>query len=162
MHKQDDGENLYRRSMYTFFKRTIAPPSMMNFDAAGREACVVRQTRTNTPLQALNLMNDVTYVEAARLLAERAMREGGSIPSERIVHAFRLAAARKPSPEELRILRAGFETHLSNYREDPKAAKELVAVGESKRDASLNVSELAAYTSITNLILNLDEVITKG
>ena len=159
---RDSGASLYRRSMYTFFKRTIAPPSMMNFDAAGREACVVRATRTNTPLQALNLMNDVTYVEAARVLAERVMKEAGPTPSERVSHAFRLATARRPTAEELRILVDGFEAHLSVYRNKPEAATDLVATGEAPRDESLPSDELAAYTNVTNLILNLDEVITKG
>jgi hypothetical protein len=95
-YKADTGENLYRRSMYTFWKRTAPPPFMMNFDAAGREACVVKQTRTNTPLQALNLMNDVTYVEAARMLAERMMREGGEDPDGRIDRGFRLLLSRLP------------------------------------------------------------------
>src|SRR5262249_55740791 len=93
---QDHGPKLYPRSLYTYFKRTVAPPTMLTFDAAGRETCVVRESRTNTPLQALTLMNEVTFVEAARVLAERAIREGGRTPEERIAHAFRLATARKP------------------------------------------------------------------
>ena len=95
-YQQDTGEGLYRRSLYTFWKRTVPPPSMMNFDAAGREACTVRENRTNTPLQALDLMNDPAYVEASRVLAERMMREGGATPESRISFAFRLATARRP------------------------------------------------------------------
>ena len=104
---QDHGANLYRRSLYTFWKRTVAPPALMTFDAAGRETCVVRETRTNTPLQALNLLNDVTYVEAARVLAERVLKTAGLKAEDRIALAFRLTACRKPSPEELTILSAG-------------------------------------------------------
>jgi mono/diheme cytochrome c family protein len=158
---QDHGEKLYRRSMYTFWKRTVAPPSMMTFDASGREACSVRETRTNTPLQALTLMNEVTFVEAARALAQRAMNESGPSPEARLARAFRLVLARQPKPAELKILLGGFERHLARYREQPSAALELVGVGESPRDESLPPPELAAYTAIAGLILNLDEAITK-
>src|SRR4029078_5124593 len=92
-YKPDTGESLYRRSLYTFWKRTVAPPDMMAFDAAGRETCVVRHARTNTPLQALPLMNHVAYVKAARVFAQRLMTEGGATPDERIAYAFRLATA---------------------------------------------------------------------
>ena len=93
-YKQGKGADLYRRSMYTFWKRAVSPPEMMTFDAAGRETCVVRETRTNTPLQALTLMNDVTYLEAARVMAQRMLTEGGATPVERIGFAYRLATAR--------------------------------------------------------------------
>jgi hypothetical protein len=158
---QDHGESLYRRSLYTYWKRTVAPPTMMTFDAGGRETCVVRETRTNTPLQALTLMNDVTFVEAARVLAQRVMLEGVTTPAERITLAFRLATARKPRPAELKILLAGYDEHLAKYRKDRKAATKLVSAGESARNTKLDVSELAAYTAVAGLILNLDEVITK-
>ena len=157
---QDRGASLYRRSMYTFWKRTIAPPTMMNFDAANRETCVVRETRTNTPLQALNLMNDVTFVEAARVLAERVMKTKEA-PDARLALAWRLAAARSPNPAEQSILRAAFERHHAHYRAQPAAALKLVSVGEAPRDRQLDVAELAAYAAVCNLILNLDEVITK-
>ncbi len=158
---QDKGDKLYRRSLYTFWKRTIAPPAMLTFDAAGRETCVVRVSRTNTPLQALNLMNDVTYVEASRVLAERVLREGGETAESRLTLAFRLATARAPRPEELRILRAGLEEHRARYRADRAAALKLVSAGESRRDERLDEAELAAYTAVASLILNLDETITK-
>jgi hypothetical protein len=160
-YRQDKGPNLYRRSLYTFWKRTIAPPSMVAFDAAGRETCTVRETRTNTPLQALTLMNEVTFVEAARVLAQRVMAEGGGTPEGRITLAFRLATARKPRPAELKILRSGFDAYLARYRADRKAALTLVSTGEARRDEKLGVSELAAYTAVASLILNLDETITK-
>jgi hypothetical protein len=157
----DHGKKLHRRSLYTFWKRTIAPPAMMTFDAAGRESCVVRQTRTNTPLQALNLLNDVTHVEAARRLAQRMMQHGGKTSTERITFAFRLATARTPRPAELAILVTGFEDHLQRYQKDPAAALKLVRVGEAPRDERLDVPELAAYTAVAGVILNLDETITK-
>jgi hypothetical protein len=158
---QDHGESLYRRSMYTFWKRTVAPPTMITFDAAGRETCMVRETRTNTPLQALTLLNEVTFVECSRQLAQRAMAEGGMTPQERISHAFRLAIARSPTAAELGILVKGFEGHLGQYRTDPQAAMKLISTGESRRDEQLDVAELAAYTAVAGVILNLDETVTK-
>jgi hypothetical protein len=157
---QDHGEKLYRRSLYTFWKRTIAPPAMLTFDAAGRETCVVRVSRTNTPLQALNLMNDVTYVEAARALAERVLKESGTAEG-RLALAFRRVTGRAPQPAELTILHAGLVEHLRHYRGDRRAALKLVSTGESRRDERLDVGELAAYTAVASLILNLDEAITK-
>jgi hypothetical protein len=157
---QDTGDKLYRRSLYTFWKRSSPPPSQMNFDAAGRETCVVRETRTNTPLQALDLMNDVTYLEASRKLAERVMHERASA-DERMVQAFRLVTARRPSPQEMSVLREAFSNYLADYRRDPEAAKKLVSQGESARDEKLDVSELAAYSALASLVLNLDETITK-
>jgi Protein of unknown function (DUF1553)/Protein of unknown function (DUF1549)/Concanavalin A-like lectin/glucanases superfamily/Planctomycete cytochrome C len=157
---QDHGPSLYRRSLYTFWKRTIAPPTLMTFDAANRETCVVRETRTNTPLQALNLMNDVTFVEAARVLAERVMK-AEKTPDPRLALAFRLAAARSPNPAELKILRTAFERHHAHYRADPSAALKLIRTGEAPRDRQLDDAEHAAYAAVCNLILNLDEVITK-
>jgi mono/diheme cytochrome c family protein len=160
-YKQDHGPSLYRRSLYTFWKRTVAPPAMLTFDAAGRETCVVRETRTNTPLQALTLLNDVAFVEAARVLAQRVMMEGGATPEESLTFAFRLATGRRPRPAELRVLLDGFHEHLAHYRKDKQAALKLVNTGEFRRDEKLDVSELAAYTAVAGLILNLDEMITK-
>jgi len=158
---QDHGASLYRRSLYTYWKRTVAPPALMTFDAANRETCVVRETRTNTPLQALNLLNDVTYVEAARALAERILKEAGANVQDRLTLAFQLATSRRPQPRELAILNVGFEQHLEHYRRDKEAALKLVSRGESPRDLRLDVAELAAYTAVCNALLNLDEVITK-
>jgi hypothetical protein len=157
---QDHGPSLYRRSLYTFWKRTIAPPTLMNFDAANRETCVVRETRTNTPLQALNLMNDVTFVEAARVLAERVMLHSAT-PEARLALAWRLAAARSPTPAELKVLHAALQRHHEHYRVHRAAALKLVSTGESPRDQKLDIAEHAAYAAVCNLILNLDEVITK-
>jgi hypothetical protein len=160
-YERDHGPSLYRRSLYTFWKRTVAPPEMITFDAAGRETCVVRDTRTNTPLQALTLLNDVTFVEAARVLAQRVLREGGATPEERITLAFRLATGRRPSAAELKVLVTDLAGHREEYRADPKAAARLLGVGDFPRDERLDVSELAAYTAVASLILNLDETITK-
>ncbi len=157
---QDKGPALYRRSLYTFWKRTVAPPGPTTFDAANRETCVVRESRTNTPLQALHLLNDVTYVEAARVLAQRVMREADA-PDARLARAFRWATGRAPQPRELGVLRGGFDEHRQRYAKDRAAALKLLGVGESPRDASRNIAELAAYTATCNLILNLDEAITK-
>jgi hypothetical protein len=157
----DKGEGLYRRSIYTFWKRAVAPPLMITFDAATRETCTVRETRTNTPLQALTLMNDVTFVEAARALAQRMMSEGGPAPEDRLGLAFRLATARQPKPNEQAILLADLQHHLQEYRKDQKAAVKLINQGESQINERLDVSELAAYTAAASLILNFDETITK-
>ncbi|MBS1830015.1 MAG: DUF1553 domain-containing protein [Acidobacteria bacterium] len=160
-YQRDKGENLYRRSLYTFWKRTSPPPSMMNFDAAGRETCIVRENRTNTPLQALNLMNDVTYLEASRKMAERMMREGGASPVDRIAYGFRLATARMPRDKEAGVLLAGFRNQLDFYQTHSEAATKLLSQGDSPRDEQLPVSELAAYSTVASLLLNLDETITK-
>ncbi|NOX53593.1 MAG: DUF1553 domain-containing protein [Planctomycetes bacterium] len=159
---QDHGEALYRRSLYTFWKRTSPPPSLSAFDAPSRERCTVRRPRTNTPLQALVLMNDVQFVEAARCLAQRMMTEGGRTPEQRIAFAFRIATARRPDAHELAVLVDTFRKRLEAYRRDGRAAEKLVSVGEAPRDASLDVAELAAYTIVANIILNLDETITKS
>jgi hypothetical protein len=158
---QDKGEKLYRRSLYTFWKRSSPPPSQMNFDAAGREACVVRDSRTNTPLQALDLMNDVTYLEASRKLAERVMKERRAGPEDRLDLAFRLTVARRPTPREVSLLREALASYLDVYRGDPGAARKYLSQGESPRDEELDVSELAAYSTLASLILNMDETITK-
>ncbi len=160
-YQQDHGEDLYRRSLYTFWKRTAAPPSMVTFDSATRETCIVRQTRTNTPLQALNLMNDVTYVEASRMVAERMIAEGGTTPEQRVSFAYHLATAREPEPEEEKVLIDGFYHHLDRYRSDRMAALKLVSEGEYPRNQALDVAELASYTILASLILNLDETLTK-
>jgi hypothetical protein len=158
---QDKGDGLYRRSLYTFWKRSSPPPSLMNFDAAGREACVVRESRTNTPLQALDLMNDVTYLEASRKLAERVMKERRASSRERLGLAFRLVTARAPTPREAELLYDAFVGYLNDYKTDPEAARKYLSQGESPRDAELDVSELAAYSTLASLILNLDEAVTK-
>jgi len=159
---QDHGKKLYRRSMYTFWKRTAPPPTMSIFDAPSREACTVRRERTNSPMQALALMNDTQFVEASRKFAERIVTEGGSTTDERLTFAFRCCTARKPDGDELRVIKQVYDSHLAEYRKDPKAALKLLSVGEAPRNKQLDPAELAAWTMVANLILNLDETITKG
>ncbi|HEY8506099.1 MAG TPA: DUF1549 and DUF1553 domain-containing protein, partial [Gemmataceae bacterium] len=155
-------EKVHRRSVYTFWKRTAPPPEMSGLDAPSREACTVRRERTNTPLQALMLLNDPQFVEAARALAERALREGGSTPEDRAAYMFRLATARPPEPAELRELVAAFGELRANYRKKIESARELIKVGELPPDPAFPPDELAAWTMVANVILNLDEVLNKG
>jgi hypothetical protein len=155
------GKDLYRRSMYTFWKRTVPPPSLATFDAPDREKCTARRALTNTPLQALVLMNDPTYVEAARALAQRMLNEGGRDPVKRIQFAFRQATGRKPAVAEIQLLNDLAQKELTVYRRDKAAADKLLRVGESPYDKKLDSTELAAWTVVASSILNLDETITK-
>ncbi|MHB8899546.1 MAG: PSD1 and planctomycete cytochrome C domain-containing protein, partial [Thermoguttaceae bacterium] len=159
---QDHGEALYRRSLYTFWKRTAPPPSLQVFDAPSRETCTVRRSRTNSPLAALALLNDVQYFEAARVLAQRILREAGRESKDRAAWAFRLVTARQPSEEELAILVRLFEAGSKSYGEDPESARKTIAVGESPSLEGLDPVELAAWTLVANCLLNLDETITKN
>ena len=134
---------------------------MMTFDASTREICIVRTGRTNTPLQALNLMNDVTYIEAARRLAERMIADGGGNPEERLSYGYRAATAHRPTPQAQTVLLEGFQHYLESYQSDRSAALALVSMGESSRDETMDVAELASYTMVASLILNLDGTITK-
>jgi mono/diheme cytochrome c family protein len=160
-YQHDKGEGLYRRSLYTIRKRTAGPPTMLLFDSPSREVCTVKRSRTNTPLQALALLNEVTFLEAARVLAERMLREGGKTAEDRIRHAFLLAISREPSASELRLLSTGLSARMARYRANPEAAKKLLQVGESRPDPKLDVAALAAYTMTASVILNLDETITR-
>jgi hypothetical protein len=159
--KQDMGDALYRRSMYTFWKRTSPPPGMTTFDAPSRENCTVRRPRTNTPLQALALMNDKQYVEASRALAQRMILEGGATPEERLTFAYRVVTSRRPTADELSVLTPLYQAQLAAFQTDKDGATKLVTYGDSKRDEKLDVSELAAWTMMANLVLNLDEAVTK-
>ena len=156
----DKGEGLYHRSMYTFWRRTCPPPSMMLFDAPDRETCFIRRARTNTPLHALVLMNDPTYLEAARKLAERIMSKE-SEPGPRLALALRTVLSRTPTEKEAAILLGMHAESLAKFKANPVAAKKLLSVGDSPFDAKLNEAELAAWTTVMNLVLNLDEAITK-
>lgn len=160
-YEPDTGASLYRRSLYTFWKRTSAPPFMATFDSAMRESCTVRESRTNTPLQALNLMNDVTFVEASRRMAQKAILEAGARAEERVGYTFRLALGREPNQKELQTLLGSLAFYKDLYQTDPKAAAALIGQGESPRDKTIPPSELAPYTAVASLILNLDETITK-
>ncbi len=157
-YKQSKGKDLYRRSLYTIWKRTVAPPSMIVMDAADRESCWIRAKRTNTPLQALTLLNETAFVEAARHLAARMMTEGGEDP---VTYGFHLVTARQPGERELTLLRQAYQEYLAEYRQDPKAAKELLSIGESPQAKDLDPVEQAAHTALANVLLNLDEAITK-
>jgi hypothetical protein len=158
---QDKGANLYRRSLYVYRKRTVPHPAMATFDAPSREVCQVKRPRTNTPLQALELLNDVTYVEAARRLAQRMLAEGGSTAEQRLTFAFRLATARLPRPAELQVLLRGLECYQRAFHADAEAARRFVHHGDSPADDKVDAVELAAYTAAAGVILNLDETISK-
>jgi hypothetical protein len=157
---QDHGEALYRRSLYTFWKRTAPPPNMTAFDAPNRESYCLRRERSNTPLQALTLMNDVQFFEAARAMAQRSLKAGGP-EDARLGQLFRSATSRQPSAQELAVLKRALNQHLQDYRAKPDQAAKAIANGESKADPSLNPSELAAWTLLANLVLNLDESLNK-
>lgn len=160
-YEQDHGASLYRRSLYTFWRRTIPPPMLTTLGAAEREVCVVRKDQTNTPLQALTLMSNVTFVEASRFLAERMLRLAEADPRAKIRHGFVVATSRQPTEKELSVLMSAHRTFLEQFWQDEAAAASLLGVGEAPRDPSLDAAEHAAMTMTASLILNLDEAITK-
>jgi hypothetical protein len=155
------GDDLYRRSMYTVWKRTSSPPGLVTFDAPNREKCTARRLLTNTPLQALVLLNDTTYVEASRALATRVVREGGQGVDQRIRYAFQLVTSRPPEDREVSVLHKLEEHESETYRRRPDLAKKLLSVGESPVPAGINQAELAAWTTVASAMLNLDETVTK-
>jgi hypothetical protein len=157
---QDKGDDLYRRSLYVYRKRTVPHPLMATFDGSSRETCQVKSAKTNTPLQALELLNDVTYVEAARNLAQLMLTEGGSTPAERIDYAFRRALARPPTAAEAQVLIRALERYRQDF-DDPAAAEKLVRHGDSPIPPGLDPRDLAAHASAASVILNLDETITQ-
>jgi hypothetical protein len=156
---QSRGSDLFRRSLYTFWRRTAAPGNM--FDASSRQACRVRPSITSTPLHALTTLNDVTWVEAGRALAERVMKEAGPDPDARLTEAFRRVCSRRPAADELDILRRNFGRALAAFRERPEAALTYLRAGASPRDAGLDPAEHAAYASTCLAIFNLDEALTR-
>ncbi|MGP0066086.1 MAG: PSD1 and planctomycete cytochrome C domain-containing protein [Isosphaeraceae bacterium] len=158
----DHGSDQYRRGLYTYWQRTFLHPSLLAFDASTREECVVQRPRSNTPLQALVLLNDPTYVEAARVLAARVIREAGTNPSARLDRAFRLALTRPPRPEESAVLTRLLIKHRRQYQDDPASARDLLAIGDAPPPQSVTPAELAAWTSITRVLLNLHETITRN
>ncbi|MBS1708812.1 MAG: DUF1549 domain-containing protein [Armatimonadetes bacterium] len=155
---QSKGTDLYRRSLYTFWRRTVAPGNM--FDASARQVCVVRTYRTSTPLHALTMLNDVTWVEAGRALAQRVMLARASRP-ERLGLALRLVCGRTPRADEMVLLSASVDKSLAAFRKNPGAARQYLQIGESPRDTSLGVAEHAAYAAVCLSILNLDEAMTR-
>lgn len=157
-YQQDHGDDLYRRSVYVFWRRSVGPT--MLFDTSARQVCKVRPGLTNTPLHALTLMNETTYVESARVLGERMMTAGNT-PKERLAFGFRAATSRLPTDGEQQSLTRLFQKVLADFKAHPDAVSELLSVGESQRDSSLDATEHAAYTAVANVILNLDEVMVK-
>lgn len=160
-YKQDNGAGLYRRTLYSYWKRSVPNPAMLAFDAPFRETCIVRRSRTNTPMQALNLMNDPTYVEAAEFLARRMILEGGATVDSRIARGFQLMIARPPSKAELALLRAGLQRALADFKADPAAATALLKAGDTPMNDAPEAIELAAYALAASVILNLDETVTR-
>ncbi|HKD35189.1 MAG TPA: PSD1 and planctomycete cytochrome C domain-containing protein [Pirellulales bacterium] len=160
--KNDSGENQYRRGLYTFWQRTFLHPSLKALDAPTREECTAARTRSNTPLQSLVLLNDPTYVEAARMFAVRIMQDGGAAPNDRIDWAFHRALARGAKPAEAKVLLDLFENHRQQFGAAKDAAKQLLAIGDAKPPADLDPAELAAWTSVARAILNLHETITRN
>ena len=158
---RDAGDALYRRSLYTFWKRTAPPAAMQIFDAPTRESCIVARARTNTPLQALALMNDTQYVEAARAFAERLLAEGDAADEARLTRAFRSVVSRHPDASELEVLGTLLSQGRKQYRSDAENATSLIHVGESTPGDTVNEAELAAWTVVCNLLFNLDEFVTK-
>ena len=159
---QDKGENLYRRSMYTYWKRSSPAPSMTIFDAPTREKCVLRRSRTNTPLQALVTLNDPQFIEAARVLAARVLASPDEEMSKRITRAYRLATGVTPEPQTLRILLSAFREEQQFFTANPDQAKQLLNIGESTPSKDLPMPRHAAMTVVCSMILNLDECITRG
>ena len=152
------GPDLYRRSLYTFWRRTVSPANM--FDTANRQTCTVRASRTSTPLHALTTLNDSTWVEAARVLAEKSMKVAAD-PGGRLTHAFRRVLGRKPTDYDLEALTRMYARQLAIYQADAEAAKQLLGIGESKRDEAIDASEHAALASVCLAIFNLDEALTR-
>jgi mono/diheme cytochrome c family protein len=159
-YQRDKGQKLYRRSMYTYWKRSAPMPNMMAFDAPTREKCVIQRQVTNTPLQALVTMNDEQFIEATRLFAERIIREGGNAFESRLNHAFMLASARPADTLRQQVLRKFHDRQLAIYQSDSDRAKALLEVGDYPHDEGLDAAELAAWTMTASAILNLDEVLT--
>ncbi|MBX9628007.1 MAG: DUF1553 domain-containing protein, partial [Gemmataceae bacterium] len=158
---QGKGPDLYRRSLYTFWKRTVPPPAMATFDAADKSTCSVKRQATSTPLQALVLLNDVQFVEAARFVGERVLKEGGKTPDERTAFAFRLVTGRRPSDRERAVLVALLTEQQAAFEKDPAAAKKLLAVGDKPADPKLPSAELAAAAALANALFSHDEAVTR-
>ena len=158
VYEPSTGADQYRRSLYTFWKRTVAPPTMALLDAADRESCAVRVQQTNTPLQALTLLNEKVFFESARKLGQRRISEGSDQPVE---FAFRAVTGRQPQPAELILLRTVYDEYLAEYRQRPAAAQELIGIGALKTEVAGDPIKLAASTTLANVLLNLDEVVTK-
>ena len=156
---QGKGDDLYRRSLYTYWMRTIPPPTMMTFNAADREQCSVRRDLTTTPLQALTMMNNVTFVEASRFVAERVQREGGKRFGERLEYLFKLILSRPPTRAERQAMLQDYRSHRAEFVEDTDGAAGLLAIGEKQRDRRMPLVETATWAMLANTLMNLDEAI---
>ncbi len=161
-YRRDNGPALYRRSIYNFMKRTAPPPFMVNFDAPNREQFCTKREKSNTPLQALQLMNDVQHIEAARAMAQRMLEQGGQTFEDRIAYAYRTVLSRPPTGREVHVLEKQLIANMHHYQRDVELAKKLIALGESRASEKIDPSELAAYTLIANTLLNLDETVTRN
>ncbi len=159
-YQADKGDGLYRRTMYTIWKRTAAPPSMLLFDAPNRETCTIKRSRTNTPLQSLSLLNEMTFVEAARNLGGRMLNEGGPSIRSQLERGFRIALARSPTDKEIQVLLDGYEEDYKHFAADPQAATKLLSFGNTQ-GATSDVAQLAALTLAANVLMNLDEFVTR-
>jgi len=157
-----EGEDLYRRSLYTFWRRIVTYPTFAVFDAPSRDTCVSRRPRSNTPLQALTTLNDPVFVEAARVLAQRVLLEGGSSPETQMDFAFRLSLSRSPTKAEQQRLIGFYQQQLKSFESDSQAAEALISQGTITRPSQIDVRTLAAWTMVANALLNLDEMLTKG
>jgi hypothetical protein len=156
------GQDQYRRGLYTWWQRSFLHPSLLAFDAPTREECAADRSRSNIPQQALVLLNDPTYVEAARAFAARILKEGGSDVGTRLTWAWQQALDRAPRPEELQTAQAVLDKELSDYQKHPASADELLKVGQMPAGPGLDHSEWAAWTSVARIILNLHETITRS
>ena len=161
-YKRDSGEKLYRRSMYTYWKRSSPMPSMLIFDAPTREKCMIQRPVTNTPLQALVTLNDPQFVEAARAFSQRLIKEGGNDTASRIDYGFRLALSRPATQAEVKVIERVLGDQLTRFRNDPQKAKEFLAVGEMARDETIEAIDHAAWMVVGQLLLNMDETLTRG
>ncbi len=159
-YERDHGDSLYRRSIYTIWKRSAPPPMMLNFDAAERHTCIVQRQKTSTPLQALVTLNDPQFIEAARVLAQRAMARN-SRSDDLLTEAFKAIISRAPRPNELALMQQLYAEELADFKKNPDRARALLTVGEYPIDPNRNSVELAAWTVVTSTIMNFDEAIVK-
>jgi hypothetical protein len=158
---QDKGDKLYRRSLYTFWRRTSPPPSMVSFDATSREVCTAKREITSTPLQALVLLNDPQFVEASRVLAEKLVKAEPQSVDKRIVNSFRLLTGRVPDRDEVKILLGLYEEQKARFSKNTEAAQKLIKTGDSKPDATLESADVAATTMLVSTVMNFDEFVMK-
>ncbi|MDB6111629.1 MAG: Protein of unknown function (DUF1553)/Protein of unknown function (DUF1549)/Planctomycete [Pedosphaera sp.] len=158
---QGHGDDLHRRSLYTFWKRTVPPPAMITFDAGERNICTVRRQITSTPLQALVLLNDTQIIEASRQVSERMLKEGGTTPGQRVAWVFRLLTSRRPTTKEIRVLEQLFSEQRELFATDQASAAQLLAVGEKKPDPALNPADVAAGTVLAEAIFNHDDAVMR-